>query len=286
MSPCVQETTESASSVIDTALARDKKWRDQEAQEEAEGRDFHFRRYQELLLSDISGTPISGQETLADHADHLASLGITAERAADDRELLVRALELQEHHDDLQVANTRQRETREAYKALEQRHKAEEREAWMVQRRAAGYASTCAEASYALVKLARQRPEFFDGNAVPRLRSPGASLLRKRSETRSVEITEELKKLATHRTQIMHHPPAHTRAQLALIAEGKPCQSTENETPDRLHPTDLKRIVLRLNGELAKCEHELKDINTREAELNGEREQLPTLAEMESGATA
>ena len=87
MSTSVAEQNESGASVIDSALARKKEWGDQEAQDEAEARDYHFRCYQELLLSDISGTPPSRQETNADHADHLASLGITAERAADDRAL-------------------------------------------------------------------------------------------------------------------------------------------------------------------------------------------------------
>ena len=128
------------------------------------------RRYVELIQREsLSETEI--QEL----ASIMTDLEIEPEQMREDRARIIPKIrELEAWHDEREKARRQAIEAREAYNAMEERHREEERRLFTKKQRAGIHAADCAQAAFKLEMLKRQRPILFDASTVPpRLRKDG-----------------------------------------------------------------------------------------------------------------
>ena len=102
----------------------------------------------------------------------MADFGITAEQFERDREIIAKSLRLMDLHGQPGAAREASVEAGTAYRSMERRHQAEERERFLARHNADHHAALCGEASYELTKLTRERPQLFESTpgSPPRLR--------------------------------------------------------------------------------------------------------------------
>ncbi len=107
-------------------------------------------------------------------------LDITPDQVRRDREIVARACQLEELWGSRERAAEARREAFAAYKEMEERHKAEEKDLFTARVRAEGRSRQCYNANHRLETLSLERPQLFARNGPinaqnpPRLRRPSA----------------------------------------------------------------------------------------------------------------
>lgn len=98
-------------------------------------------------------------------AQVMMDLDLDAERIATDRKIIRRARRFERLHDDLETAREGKNSAMHEYRALEKRHREEERAAYIKKNNAAGHLSQCSQANHDLKMLRRNRQLLFaEGN--------------------------------------------------------------------------------------------------------------------------
>jgi len=153
--------------ILDKATAIAKAREQAKAEDIESHRQRAFSHYIRILLR---GDQADDEDAMT-LANVMADLDITPDQAQRDRDLIVRAKELQGRYDRREQATARYHEAAAAYRSMRERHEREERAASRERDIAENEMSMAAQASNELIFLARSRPHFFDCSThPPRLR--------------------------------------------------------------------------------------------------------------------